>query len=336
MAPAPHNAPGSHLPEQFDVLQALRAVAALAVLLHHAGHAAQKLAGPMPFIGLTRLGLVGVDLFFVLSGFVILHASVGRGLTMRQYARSRFRRIYLPYWPVGLAYAAYVYLLVQPSAALPFGLLTSVTLAPIGRPALNVAWTLQHELVFYALVGIGLFSGWWRTGLALWCAGIALCWLAGIRTPIGFQPIDAEFLLGAAAWAAWKKGDPRIIGAVSGAMIMAAIGMAVGGAQAGIERAGPIAAAAVFAALLPWLVRAEQAGRLRLPASLRFLGDASYSIYLVHPLTLLVLIPLWPGAGSTAIFLIAAATGLATGIAYHLVVERPLLALMPKRPRSSA
>lgn len=332
MAAAERGEPEAHKPEQFAVLQALRAVAALAVLVHHAGHAAHKAVGPLPFHQFTAASLVGVDLFFVLSGFVILHASVGRGQTMRTYARSRFRRIYLPYWPVGLAYAAYVYTVVQPSSALPFGLLSSFTLAPVGRPALNVAWTLQHEMVFYALVGIGLFSGWWRMGLAIWCGGIALFWLAGIRTPIGFQPIDAEFLMGAAAWAAWKTDNPRTLGAVSVVLLLVACVLAMGGAQAGIDRAGPIAAAALFAAILPWLVRAEQAGRLPLPASLRFLGDASYSIYLVHPVTLLLLVPFWPEAGPTMYFFVAAATGLATGIAYHLLVERPLLRLMPKQP----
>lgn len=96
-----HN--GAHLhitqtaSERIETLQAIWAIAAFMVVLFHAGHAADKHGGSMPFVGLTGLGEFGVDMFFVLSGFIILHVTVGRGRSWADYALARFRRIFLPY-----------------------------------------------------------------------------------------------------------------------------------------------------------------------------------------------------------------------------------------------
>ena len=136
------------VPERFEILQAVRAIAALGVLLHHAGHAADKYGGPMPLIELTGMGRAGVDLFFVLSGFIILHATVGRGLTWKAFAHARFRRIYLPYWPAGLVMAVIIFGSASTDSTILRNLIASVTLLPVGEPMLNVAWTLQHEVMF--------------------------------------------------------------------------------------------------------------------------------------------------------------------------------------------
>ena len=86
----------------------MRAVATIAVLCIYAAGAAHKHGGPMPLIGITRLGEAGVDMFFVLSGFIIMHATVERRRSCRDYALARFRRIFLPYWPVGLVMAFFI------------------------------------------------------------------------------------------------------------------------------------------------------------------------------------------------------------------------------------
>lgn len=308
-------------PERIDVLQALRAIAALAVLLLHAGHAADKYGGPMPLIGLTDWGRAGVDLFFVLSGFIIPHATYRRGRSCRDFAIARWRRIYLPYLPVGLFMAVWM-----PHADLNMrGWLANVTLLPIGEPALNVAWTLQHEVIFYGFVALALLSGWWRAGLLIWIAAILLFWLSGRTAPVGFQPIDGEFLMGVAAWAAWKSGSHWTMLATSAALFLLAAGLALAGSRLAIERSELIAVAALIAAILPWLVRADQQRLIQTPRFLRFLGDASYSIYLIHALPLLVLAKPLAGWGWWIIFLVIGGTGLAAGIGYHLLVERPLL-----------
>jgi exopolysaccharide production protein ExoZ len=315
------------------IIQAARAFAALAVLLHHAGHSANKYGGPMPLAGLTNLGAVGVDIFFVLSGFIILHATVGTGLSCRHYAWARFRRIFLPYWPVGLAMAAVTYGFVPGAGFTLRGWVASITLLPVGPTALNVAWTLKHELIFYGFVAVGWFSGWWRTGLALWTAAIIGLWASGHVAPVGLQPIDAEFLMGIAAWAAWRSGNRRIMLAMSAGLAALGLLVAAAGIALGLDRSGLIATAALFAALLPWLVMAEQTGKIRTPRALSFLGDASYAIYLVHALPLLALIGPLSGFGWQVTFPVITLAGLIAGVAYHLLVERPLLRLTAPRPR---
>lgn len=310
---------------KIQILQAMRALAAIAVLLFHAAGAAHKHGGPMPFFNIATFGTAGVDMFFVLSGFIILHATVGRGRSCRDYAVARFTRIYLPYWPVGLI-MAFIVLGAMPHYGGARSWAASTLLLPVAQPALNVAWTLQHEVIFYAFVAIGYYSSYWRSGLALWIAAIVFFWLSGFTAPVGFQLIDTEFLMGVAAWASWKNGHRQIMLGASAVLCLLALGVGLFGLELGIERAGPIAFASVFAATLPWLVIGEQTGRIQTPKFLNFLGDASYSIYLVHALPLLLLIPIMAGSSWHVIFLVIGFAGLAAGIAYHLLVERPLLA----------
>ena len=319
-------------PERFAALQAVRAAAALGVLVHHAGHTAHKLDPSMPLIAFTGWAQAGVDLFFVLSGFVILHAATGPRQTARGYMLARLRRIFLPYWPVGLTLTALA--LASGTIGGWPNLLASIALLPLGQPALAIGWTLQHELVFYALVGIALFSGWWRSLLAIWVAALLYCQLSGSAAPIGLQPIDAEFLMGIAAWAAWRCARMTIMAATSGALLAVSLVLALHGAAADIDRAELMAIGALFAALLPWLVRAEQRRRLHVPALLHRTGDASYAIYLVHALPLPWL-ALWLSGTRWTLFLPAAiATGVIVGIVYHRLVERPLLAWGGHRRRA--
>ncbi len=330
-------APGQALvSDRIDILQAIRALAALSVLLFHAGHAAQKYGGHMPLIALTNLGEAGVDLFFVLSGFVIMHATMGRDISCRDYLAARFRRIFLPYWPVGLLMAAVVFGLVPQGGAALRGWFVSFTLLPVGSPALNVAWTLQHEIVFYACVAVAIYSGYGRFVLALWCTLFLSFWFGGVKPPIGLQLIDTEFLMGIAAWAAWRSGQKSLMRTVSIALVFVAAVIALEGNRFGVERADFMAIAALFAAILPWLVLADRRGQIRVPAILLCMGDASYAIYLIHALPLLVLTKYLTGLGWETIFPIVALAGLAAGYAYHITVERPLLNwgkrdLQPKR-----
>lgn len=88
-----------------NVLQAGRALAALAVVVHHAATAARDFVGPFAGVSALRTGRFGVDFFFVLSGFIIYYSTVEKRRGLGDYAWARVRRLYLPYWPVGVGIA---------------------------------------------------------------------------------------------------------------------------------------------------------------------------------------------------------------------------------------
>lgn len=153
-------------------LQAGRALASLAVVAHHAQAAVQAFAGPFAGASVFHLGYLGVDFFFVLSGFIIFHATVGKGRTAAHYAKGRFQRVYLPYLPVGIGIALLYTILPQLSAASrDWAWLPTLTLAPVNQStALSVAWTLKHETLFYTIFG-----------LATSADGYHRCWVPGAR-----------------------------------------------------------------------------------------------------------------------------------------------------------
>lgn len=178
-------ASGGGVADRIELLQAGRAIAALAVLLFHASLY-------VPASPWLALGAHGVDFFFVLSGFIIHRLYAGRGFDPGLYAFKRLSRVYLPFWPVALvsvgAHAALGYDFDWPA---------SVLLLP-GKPALTVAWTLQRELVFYALAAAFYASGRPFCGAALWSGLILLGMQRDLNAveKVVLDPHNLEFVAG--------------------------------------------------------------------------------------------------------------------------------------------
>ena len=87
--------------QRYEILDGLRGVASIIVVAFHLFETYSK----GPAYQILNHGYLAVDFFFVLSGFIIFHATVGKGKSAAQYAQSRFRRVYLPYLPVGIGIA---------------------------------------------------------------------------------------------------------------------------------------------------------------------------------------------------------------------------------------
>jgi peptidoglycan/LPS O-acetylase OafA/YrhL len=260
-----------------------------------------------------------VDFFFVLSGFIIFHSTVGTGKTLRSYALARFRRIYLPYWPVGIGIALlYLALPGVSESGRSWAWLPTLTLAPVdSATALSVAWTLKHEILFYLLFGAAWFGGLLWPAMIAWAALIVAATLAGVDT-VALQPINLEFLFGMLACIAVRSGksSPWFL---LGTAVCFALWPLLG---ANRDLSFLVGLGIAFA--IPPLVAAEWRGKLVIAGSLVFLGDASYALYLTHPLVTPIVARLLPGHG-TAILLVSIAAAVLVGIAYHLFVERPLL-----------
>lgn len=296
------------------VLQAGRAVAALAVVAFHAATAAQTFGGGLPgFLSVPlSYGYLGVDFFFVLSGFIIYHISREKSpdlAWLRSFSAGRVGRIYIPYLPVGIGMAILYAVFPTLSAGdRSWGWLETLTLAPTDtNPALIVAWTLQHEMLFYAVFAVGFLLKRPILTATVWALACLL-----IRKHLAFELINVEFLFGMVA--AWSVSNLRLgwFPALSGASLAAFVVMG------GASDFRVLFALSLAFAVAP-MVKAD--ARIPTPGWLMFLGAASYAIYLVHNPVLSVVaridVPAWTIL--TGGFAIATLSG----IGYHLLYERP-------------
>lgn len=147
-----------------DSLQIYRGIAALMVVIHHAV-GSLKYYHKIDYTFLNhvgKFGKFGVDFFFVLSGFIISYSAYykyNHPDSFKNYVKNRLIRVYIPYLPIGVAmYLLYTCFPAFSNGSREISLLTSLTLLPQGNPALSVAWTLTFELCFYLLFSISFYS----------------------------------------------------------------------------------------------------------------------------------------------------------------------------------
>lgn len=172
--------------DRIATLDLLRLAAALAVVLFHYGY--RGAAGTVPMMSLAfselapsaKYGFLGVDLFFVISGFVIAASAEGR--TAMQFAIARAGRLY-PAFLVAMTLTAVVLVASGdvPTTAIALRWLANLTMvAPVlGQPFMDGAyWSIVLELVFYgwiaALILAGVFPRHTRMIVAVWLAVCAL------------------------------------------------------------------------------------------------------------------------------------------------------------------
>jgi peptidoglycan/LPS O-acetylase OafA/YrhL len=326
-------------------LQACRAVAAILVVLYHTSHGIFRLPkyfGHKPFGPIFDFGFAGVDFFFVLSGFIMMHVhagDMGQPRALGAYLWKRISRIYPAYWVV-LAAVLPVYFFV-PSFGFgyerePGVVIRSLLLYPDPEDhmSLGVAWTLVYEVFFYLLFGVLILNR--RIGVTVffvWLAGLlAYPWFEGTLSPFVFNNMNLRFLAGigvAFILARWQIPWPRLVACVGVAVFLGA----------GMCEAydGPLSTwtQALWytlgsALMLAGVVQAERSGLIDPPRWLVYLGNASYSIYLVHVLGLSVLAKIAKGGQldlympGTVLFALHAAGAIGLGCAFHHAVEQPI------------
>jgi peptidoglycan/LPS O-acetylase OafA/YrhL len=333
-------------------VQALRFVAAAMVLMSHLQHEVPSVDGlardgwepwrPVFFAG-------GVDIFFVISGFImftIAAADFGRPGGARDFLVRRLLRIVPPYWlfttAMVVAAAAFGSHVAHPQLSLVH-VLASYFFIPVANaygkmyPVLILGWTINFEMLFYAVFALGLLFPR-RAGLAVIGGAIALLGLAGLvfvpPGPFAFwcNPIVFEFLMGMViAWA--RQRGARWSPAAAIAALLAGIVLMVLAMRSGL--AGHAWLARPLWMGLPAALLGAAAGLVREQAApgpvlraLAFGGDASFAIYLSHPFTLAVVAALWRFSGiaqPAAYVAVAALACIAVAAALYLALERPLM-----------
>lgn len=169
-------------------LQVFRGLAALMVVFHHLWNNGRHFYG-LDIELLDRVaaaGKYGVDFFFVLSGFIITmsnYSTEKQAAGWAKYYLSRVIRVFIPYLPIGLLMYVLYQLLPGFSAGgaeRNISAWTSFLLIPHGAPALSVAWTLVFEMFFYTIFSIWFISRKLTVGFfLLWavaCAYVSFYW----------------------------------------------------------------------------------------------------------------------------------------------------------------
>lgn len=325
--------------KKFDTLQCFRGLAALGVVLHHAAISTEYFVQNIPgwCNGFFARGFLGVDFFFVLSGFIIFNShfnDMKSHSALMRYCRKRFLRIFPPYWPVSIALIALYYSFPGISAGNRggnFSLVSSLFLLPdTYTPALMPAWTLIHEVLFYAIFATCFVSNVvFFVFVFAWVLAIAIFFLLGPMELSPFlrlfiAPINIEFIAGmgmaylSKTISSNRYGIPIIIFGVGSCVLLSLMPVNV---QNRILFAIPFSALVLGAALL------ESEKSFSLPRWMVALGDTSYSIYLVnYPLLsatskLLGHMPFFMSWWLS--MLIGVVSSLCAGVFYHQFVEKP-------------
>ncbi len=312
-------------------LQVLRAIAALAVALLHFQNDALKIPGAEA-MGFTLtfdkpLG-AGVDLFFVISGFVMLYASNAlfecRGAA-RLFLARRIARIVPLYWLLTTILLV-IYLrapnLLSSGDILGSEMVKSYLFIPyaalgtgLTQPVYKLGWTLNYEMTFYLVFAAFLGLPRRKAVLAAGGALIALVLAGRLAAPqqallvFWTNPIMLEFVFGLLIGLTYLEGY-RLSRRRSHLLGGLGLGAIVFSPAWGVVLDGPLRplvwglpCALVLAATVLFAPKPAPAGAPgRCAAFLTLLGDASYAIYLLHPLVIRAFRLLWEKSGLGGVF----------------------------------
>ena len=336
----------------FQNVQALRGIACMMVMIFHLAINEQALGlgfNPLSFV--RWFGYAGVDLFFVISGFIIATSNaqyLGQTNRVPGYLIRRFWRVVPPYW-------IWFFLVAFP--LITFGvfqldnraskILTAACLLPGGdnNPWIPPAWTLTHELAFYLAFAVIISLPRLMGNLALigWVVVLAMQQTIGVVTPTPWTelwtgPYVFEFLLGIAVAKMNLQNGPRFatIVAIFGVVWLAIALFVTFDVNYQIMPSNTLLRVVVFGAPCACAVLAaiqfEQEGSIVRNRFLLMTGNASYSVYLTHSIVLLVSFRITSELGwshsrlSHLVWLMMIMSAMiAVGIWYHRRVEKPLL-----------
>ena len=323
-------------------VQVLRFFAAVAVVAFHALGAAPdgfKVAeSAISFV--LSYGGRGVDLFFVISGFIIFYATRCSALTPAEFLGRRLERIVPLYFFVIFAVTILAVTLPAtfgaPDWYTPRHILKSLAFIAFTdgeMPVVYVGWSLEYEMYFYlaAALLMALTRDAWRNIVIIFSALAMIGRIPGVDAGLGnyaffADPMILEFVLGVIVGSVFVNGRVSWSMQVTAACAIAALLVTDPANRvivSGVPSACLVAAAAVV-------------GRRRIDPSwpelaLARLGDASYSIYLAQVNTVALastaIAGLIPAIPPLPLVMVTSSIVVALGLALNILVERPLLNL---------
>ncbi len=328
-------------------LQALRFIAAFIVLIYHAPNLYERAGGSFNFKPFVSFGFAGVDVFFVISGFIMWVTTRNKGgfKDAWNFIYKRTTRIYLTLWLVLGLYALY-FLNFAPSRLENIDLVKSFLLIPQATKSnlLGITWTLSFEMYFYVLIAAALAIGGrqWIPVVGIGAFIIFVLGRIGISVP--FETVTsgaalAEFFAGCLVGYAYERNMIKrpYVWITSGLLILT-----IAMIYATLNLSHPLEYGTYkdfrVSVLLPMAVclvaGAVTLDKVYTPSNWTVtMGDASYGIYLWHAPLFVVWYDFVRGRGLND-FQLLSSLGLCVALILWLsvwsmrVVERPILDLL--------
>jgi len=334
-------------------IQYLRGIAALFIVFYHISIQLYRLGyHGNPFLFFSA----GVDIFFVISGFVMWYTTFDRNIGPQEFIRHRIIRVVPLYWLITSLYL--IILSIKPSLlqSAKFSLshvIKSFLFIPASHPVSHAmwplvipGWTLNYEMFFYALFAITLLFA--RRGRAFIIIGMLL---ALVCLPFFAPPTNSvvafytsnillEFASGVVIGYCYTSGltIPRQVAALT---TLAGVLILVVALNIGLSNVPRIVYPGIPALMIvSGAIFYERSGGIKDITFLLLLGDASYSLYLSHGAVLSAYGQIWrasggPNISAPIIFFIFYAVGtlltVAVGITLYHLVEQPILQKLSRR-----
>lgn len=292
-------------------IQALRAVAVMFVLFSHLFRTEGKYASEAILPNTTLVGVSGVDIFFVISGFIMVYVTDGKRdglLRAIEFLYRRTVRIYPIYWVyTSLVLVLYMVAPSMVNSGAPADILASYALWPTENPFLvAVGWTLSHEMYFYVFFCLLFFMSdrYLSLFLVVWGGVVSLVGAlyegSSPLLKVVLSPLTIEFIGGAMLGQLILRRKPLMPMWIATSGLAASFSILLFACGWYLEAAGTtpsgwwrVLVSGVPAVLIVFFMYSAELAGLKIPKLLTVVGDSSYSVYLSHVLVMSAMGHVW-------------------------------------------